>query len=221
MTVTRIATSCDTARASSGTGGAITIPEQLPTTSRRHLAEQGRVASRPHARWMWGLITLMAIAACGSSATSSAEQSHAASSAPAASPYKYLSYDAARRTVHIVLAAGYNRTAGRNFDGYSKGSLGFTIPVGWSVTVDCSNADPAEYHSCAVVSNASATAPAFTGATTYEPLNGLGYRQSATFTFTPTAAGTYRFACLVGHHELAGMWDALTITDSGDPSAST
>jgi hypothetical protein len=167
------------------------------------------------------MISALALVACGSSAAPAAEQSRAASATRASSTPNYLSYDAAHRTVHVSLVAGYNRTVGRNFNGHSKGSLGFTIPAGWSVTVDCSNADPTEYHSCAVVSNAAATTPAFAGASTFQPLNGLGYRQSATFIFTPSAPGTYRFACLVGHHELAGMWEGLTITSAGTPSVTT
>jgi hypothetical protein len=196
--------------------------DRLRTTSRWHTAEQFRGGgSRLRGGWMWGLITAAALTACGSSAAPAAPQSRAADPARVSSAPTYLTYDRGARTVHVALVAGYNQTAGRNFDGHSKGSLGFTIPAGWSVTVDCSNGDPTEHHSCAVVSDASATNPAFAGATTPNPLNGLGYRESASFTFTPNVPGTYRFACLVGHHELSGMWDALTVTSSGRPSAST
>jgi hypothetical protein len=196
--------------------------DRLRTTSLWHTAEQGRGRrSRLCSRGTCGLITAAALAACGSSATPPPEPSHAAAPARAPSAPTYLTYDRGARTVHVALVAGYDQTAGRNFDGHSKGSLGFTIPAGWSVTVDCTNGDPTEHHSCAVVSDASATNPAFAGATTPNPLNGLGYRDSATFTFTPNVTGTYRFACLVGHHELSGMWDALTVTSSGRPSAST
>jgi sulfocyanin SoxE-like protein len=220
VTPTPVVAARSGAQVPSTMGGAANMRERLRTT-RWGTAQEGRGSGmRRHGRWSWVMIAA-ALTACGSSAAPPAEQSSAAAPTHASSATSYLSYDAAARTVHVALVAGYSRTVGRNFDGHSKGSLAFIIPAGWSVTVDCSNADPAEFHSCAAVSDASATSPAFAGATTVEPLNGLGFRHSATFTFTPNVPGAYRFACLVGHHEVAGMWDALTITSSGNPSATT
>ena len=85
----------------------------------------------------------------------------------------------------------------------------------------CTNVDRSnEYHSCAAVADEAATTPLLAGASTSNPLNGVGRGATATFTFAPDKAGNFRLACLVGHHEQAGMWDTLNVTDSGLPSIS-
>jgi hypothetical protein len=99
--------------------------------------------------------------------------------------------------------------------------MSISVPAGWTITVKCINDDVSgEYHSCAAVADQDATAPVFTGATTPNPLNGLGLGQTATFTFMPDKVGNYRFACLVGKHQVSGMWDVFDVTASESPSIS-
>jgi hypothetical protein len=132
-------------------------------------------------------------------------------------PRRFLSVDAQRHRVTITLIASYDgENSGFNFDGYSR-FLMWTVPRGWTVRVVCKNRGPLR-HSCAVVSNAGSTKPAFPGATTPQPLIGLGAGQTAGFTFRASKTGVYRFACLVPGHEVARMWDVLQIVRSGKPS---
>src|SRR5207302_8629019 len=148
-------------------------------------------------------ITLLAGAlvmpACGGSPSSTATSSSTASSGSASSAPKFLSFDASAKTATILLHATYNTKALRNFNGYSKGGMTISVPVGWKITVKCINADVSgEYHSCAVVADEHTVTPVFTGATTPNPLNALGLGQTATFSFSPDTGGNDRFACLVG-----------------------
>jgi hypothetical protein len=85
--------------------------------------------------------------------------------------------------------------------------------------VHCKNDGPLR-NSCVVVSGLEAAAPAFPGATTPSPVEGLGSGASAAFSFTPTHTGSYRLASLVAGHEQARMWDVLDVTRDGRPSIS-
>ena len=119
----------------------------------------------------------------------------------------------------VTLVPGYNDAhRGFNFNGYGKGEVLVTVPRGWSITVRCENTRSNQRHSCAVVRGAGATAPAFLGAATPTPGTGLAGRTSASFTFTAAVLGTYRFACLVPHHEQAGEWDVLEVAAAGRPA---
>jgi Sulfocyanin (SoxE) domain len=133
------------------------------------------------------------------------------------SPGQFLAVDAHRRRVTVTLIASYDGTnGGFNFDGYSR-ELMWTVPRGWTVRVTCRNRGPLR-HSCAVVSGAGSSRPAFRGAATPQPEVGLEAGRTATFTFRAGATGVYRFASLVPGQELARMWDVLKITGGGKPS---
>jgi hypothetical protein len=132
-------------------------------------------------------------------------------------PRRFLAVDAQRHKVTITLIASYDgENSGFNFDGYSR-FLMWTVPRGWTVHVVCKNRGPLR-HSCAVVSSAGSTKPAFRSAETPQPQIGLEAGQSAGFTFRASKTGVYRFACLVPGHEVARMWDVLQIVRSGRPS---
>ena len=138
-----------------------------------------------------------------------------AASAPP--PRRFLAVDSHRHRVTITLIASYdNENGGFNFDGYSR-SLMWTVPRGWTVRVLCKNRGPLP-NSCAVVRNSGSAKPAFRGAATPRPQDGLDAGQSASFTFRASKRGVYRFACLVAGHEEARMWDVLKITRGGKPS---
>jgi len=141
--------------------------------------------------------------------------------ADASSPPLSLSSDTTGKTVSFTLVAGYNgANSGFNFDGYSAGSVEIDVPQGWSVTVTCSNKGPLN-HSCAVVSDETASQPLFTVATTPNPGAGVTAGEHATFTFKPDRTGTFRIACLVPGHEPQGMWIYFKVAGSGPPAAYT
>jgi uncharacterized cupredoxin-like copper-binding protein len=156
-----------------------------------------------------------ALAACGS-ASSAAPLPHQA----------ILQADATTRVVNLELAA--NETAsfsGFNFDGYGGGAMRVTVPLGWTVDVTCKNDSTTMAHSCAIVDDAALTpfggTIAFPGASTPDPVNGLGLGVSANFHFVANRVGTYRIVCLVIGHESDGMWDWLDVTPGGVPSVHT
>ena len=132
-------------------------------------------------------------------------------------PSRFLAVDAGRHRVTITLVASYDGTnGGFNFDGYSR-ELMWTVPRGWTVHVVCKNRGPLR-HSCAVVSGAGSSRPAFRGATTPQPQVGLEAGHTARFAFRASKTGVFRFASLVSGQELARMWDVLKITRGGKPS---
>lgn len=166
---------------------------------------------------------LFAAAGCGRSAsTGGASQAtstqQAAQSPQAPAPSQFLAVDTGAHTVTITLIASYDgANNGFNFDGYSR-ELMWTVPRGWTIHVVCKNRGPLR-HSCAVVRGAGTTKLAFPGAATPQPQVGLKAGTTATFTFTATTPGVYRFVCLVPGHEAARMWDVLKIVRQGKPSA--
>ena len=132
-------------------------------------------------------------------------------------PHRFLAVDAHRHRVTITLIASYDgENGGFNFDGYSR-FLMWTVPRGWTVRVVCTNRGPLR-NSCAVVHGAGSTKPAFRGATTPQPLEGLEAGRTARFAFRASKTGVYRFASLVPGHEAARMWDVLKIVRGGKPS---
>jgi hypothetical protein len=167
--------------------------------------------------------TALALSACGGSGptsgftgftaqTGTAPQTSTGPKLPA--PGQFLSVDAAARRVTITLIAGYDGTNnGFNFDGYSRELL-------WTVHVVCENRGSLR-HSCAVVSGAASSEPAFPGAETPQPTIGLDQGHTAQFTFRAAKAGSYRFACLVPGHEDARMWDPLKVASGGKPSVAS
>jgi hypothetical protein len=133
-------------------------------------------------------------------------------------PRQFLQVDARRRVVAVTLVAGYDSANnGFNFDGYGRGELMVTVPLGWRVRVTCFN-KAAMRHSCAVVKGPMTAEPAFPHAAVAQPQLGLRRGQTAVFSFVATSLGPFRFACLVPGHEQARMWDLLEVVRGGKPS---
>jgi sulfocyanin SoxE-like protein len=123
------------------------------------------------------------------------------------SPRQFLAVDRPHRAVTLTLVASYNgENNGFNFDGYGRGELLLSVPLGWRVRIRCENRGPLR-HSCAVVNGPMTIRPAFRGAATNE----LPAGKQATFSFVASRRGTYRLACLVPGHEEARMWDVLDV----------
>jgi hypothetical protein len=132
---------------------------------------------------------------------------------------RWLSFDASRRTVRLHLIPGYNGAyGGFNFNGYGKGEVLVSVPVGWRVTARCANVRSAARNSCAVVRGPGEVRPAFPHAASTRPLLGLRSGATDTFSFIAAARGSYRLACLVPGHERAGEWDVLDVVRAARPS---
>lgn len=130
---------------------------------------------------------------------------------------QWISYDPGTRSVTWKLVASYQGVNhGLSFDGEAFGAMQVTVPLGWSVTVDFSNAGTV-IHSAAVVT-ATGTSTVFPGAETPNPAQGTAPGQAASFTFTASQTGSYRVACLTPGHEPAGMWASLVVSAGGLPS---
>ena len=135
-------------------------------------------------------------------------------------PQRYFAADASRRTVHLTLLAGLDgENNGFNFDGYGRGELLVSVPLGWRLVVECDNRGGMR-SSCAVVRDSLATRPAFPGAASPQPLQGLDPGAKASFSFRLTQTGSFRIASLVPGQEQARMWDVLEVTRGGRPSIS-
>ena len=130
---------------------------------------------------------------------------------------QWLSYDPAARSATLKLVAGYKGVnRGLSYDGYSNGQLAVSVPVGWTVVVDFSNAATIN-HSAAVVTP-TGTTPVFPGASSPDPTVGLNPGGRLTFSFVASAVGSFRIACLVPGHEGLGMWASFTVTAGGVPT---
>jgi hypothetical protein len=135
-------------------------------------------------------------------------------------PAQFLHVDKKHKIAAVTLVAGYDgENNSFNFDGYGRGELLVSVPQGWRVRVTCSNRAPVP-NSCAVVRGPMTITPAFRGASTPNPLQGVPLGQKVTFTFVASRVGSYRFASLVAGHEDARQWDVLEVTRGGKPSIS-
>ncbi len=117
-----------------------------------------------------------------------------------------------QRLVEFYVQAGENN--GFDFNGDSNGKLKLDIPLGWTVEIFCHNSASSLYHSCAVVSGASATSPVFPGASVPNPQEGINPGSTQSFTFVASQAGNFRLVCLVPGHESAGMWGTVVVSST-------
>jgi sulfocyanin len=134
---------------------------------------------------------------------------------------------AATHSVDVTIVAGKSASDGSfDFNGFQRGTMTLTVPVGWEVTVHFENAGPMP-HSVAVLpagAHQQATVsgtPAFPGATTANFSAGLPKGTKQTFTFTASKAGTYELICGCPAHGVAGMWDTLIVSSTADAPSVT
>lgn len=133
----------------------------------------------------------------------------------------------AAHTVELTIVAGKTAGGGTlDFNGYQRGAMTVTVPVGWHVIVHYSNAG-AMPHSLAVLPAGAhqqampSSTPAFQGAETANFSNGLAKGAEQTFTFDATKAGTYELICGCPGHAIAGMWDTLIVSSTAETPSVT
>jgi hypothetical protein len=135
-------------------------------------------------------------------------------------PQTFLRWSRSGRSVQLTLAAGLGSSNnGYNFDGYGRGELLVTVPLGWRVTIACENRG-ARRASCAVVPSTQHGGPAIPGATIAHPVTGLPPAARASFAFTTRGTGSYRLVSLVPGQAGARMFDVLDVVRGGVPSVS-
>ncbi|MFI5279565.1 MAG: sulfocyanin-like copper-binding protein [Gemmatimonadales bacterium] len=130
----------------------------------------------------------------------------------------WLKVDSAASSAEFTLIAGLGgANGGMNFNGATNGALGLVVPVGWHVVLNFRNDDANMPHSAVVIPAATpvpaaAGRPAFAGATTRQPEQGLatGARQSVRF--DASREGSYMIFCAVPGHGMAGMWMRLEVS---------
>lgn len=134
---------------------------------------------------------------------------------------------ATTHSVDVTIVAGKNATdGGFDFNGYQRGAMTLTVPVGWQVVVHFENAGAAP-HSMAVLPTgahqqvALPATPSFPGATTANFSAGIPKGAKQTFTFTASKAGTYELICGCPAHGVAGMWDSLIVSATADAPSVT
>jgi len=135
-------------------------------------------------------------------------------------PSKWLSYDAATKTVTFALEAGAPGTAGPfNFNGYANGTATLVVPASSTVVMNFVNLDGTP-HSAELIADKdpmpnSGGDPAIPAAYTKDVTQGLPQGGKDVIRFTAPASGSYRIFCGVPGHGLSGMWIRFKV----DPAA--
>ena len=135
-------------------------------------------------------------------------------------PSKWLSYDAATKTVTFALEAGAPGTAGPfNFNGYASGTATLVVPASSTVVMNFVNLDGTP-HSAELIADKypmpnSGGDPADPAAYTKDVTQGLPQGGKDVIRFTAPASGSYRIFCGVPGHGLSGMWIRFKV----DPAA--
>ena len=138
---------------------------------------------------------------------------------------EYVWFDPVRRTVHLTILGGHEgANGGMNFNGADRGGAHLTVPVGWRVSATFRNRDAALPHSVVIVPAITpvpvvAGDPAFPGAVSAAPIDGLSSGEESRFAFTAARAGDYLILCGVPGHGTAGMWIGLSISASASRPA--
>ncbi|HUP18484.1 MAG TPA: sulfocyanin-like copper-binding protein [Gemmatimonadota bacterium] len=140
----------------------------------------------------------------------------------------WMSVDETAQTVTMQVSAGSTDANNRwNFNGMYAGAGSITVPAGYTVTIDFTNADPTQPHSLGIdemEASWSATfetvEPAFAGAVTPDATTtGTAPNGTASITFTATDAGDYAMVCYIPGHAVAGMVIPFHVSADGSYGA--
>lgn len=148
--------------------------------------------------------------------------------APAAMPADWIAVDDAARTVTVSLVAGETDANNRwNFNGHANGEATVVVPLGYTVTVNFENRDPAHRHGAGVLARMASYPPYFDEAT---PVFDGAITASATsmtdatapgggsesITFVASKAGEYALVCPVPANAVTGMWIGFEVSGTGE-----
>ena len=133
----------------------------------------------------------------------------------------WMKVDAAAKSVSFEIKAAENGTNGTfNFNGYARGALTITVPLGWQVHLHVVNiGEGAIPHSLEIatvteVMPAQGVDPAFAQAYTVQLVPGMGVGQADDVDFTAGKAGKYWILCGVPGHAAGGMWDWFIVSET-------
>ena len=180
------------------------------------------------------LISAGLVACGGSDSPDSAPAASEPAMAPAAAAatesgvpdWYHIDNDA--KTVELHMAAQMD--GGWKFNGMAGGERTITVPVGYEVTVELTNDDPAMAHSVGIDAQVgdypamfTALQTAFSGAVSSTPTSmqeATMPGESESFTFTADIAGEYAMVCYVPGHALTGMWVRFNVSAEGEAGVS-
>ena len=140
----------------------------------------------------------------------------------------WMSVDETAQTVTMQISAGSTDANNRwNYNGLYAGAGSITVPAGYTVTIDFTNADPTQPHSLGI-DEAMASWPAtfetvepvFAGAVTPDATTtGTAPNGTVSITFTATDAGEYAMVCYIPGHAIAGMVVPFNVSADGSYGA--
>ncbi|MDX1493396.1 MAG: sulfocyanin-like copper-binding protein [Longimicrobiales bacterium] len=180
------------------------------------------------------------LAACGGGETADAPSTDDAPSTPpaAAAPSgpnipggeltvpSWYQVDHDAQTVTLDIEAGTEPSNNYwNYNGATNGQWAITVPEGYTVTVNFSNADPNMAHSLGISSELTnfavppAPEPVFEGAITENPQSMVDATmpgESESITFVADAAGNYSMVCYIPGHTAVGMWLYFVVSEGQD-----
>lgn len=138
---------------------------------------------------------------------------------------RWLVVNAKSHTATLTLIAAYNNNLGGfNFNGYGNGKMVITVPLKYRVNVVFQNKGAVPHSALFTpysARNKTINYPiAFRGASSPNPSQGTTKGKTVKFSFIVNKTGTYALVCAVPGHEVAGMWDTLTVTSGGKASLS-
>lgn len=141
----------------------------------------------------------------------------------------WMAVDETARTVTMDIRAGETDANNRwNFNGLYAGNGAISVPEGFQVTINFTNADPNQPHSIGIdeaMDSYPATfempEPVFAGAVSPDATTtGTAPNQSATISFTADRAGDYAMICYIPGHAVAGMVIPFHVTTDGSAGVS-
>ena len=113
-----------------------------------------------------------------------------------------------------------------NFNGWHGGTGMIVVPVGYEVTINFTNSDPAMAHSIGIdartsnfPANFSQPTPVFEGAISSTPTSlteSTMPTETETITFTADQAGAYSMVCYVPGHAIIGMYTFFNVSADGE-----
>ncbi len=121
------------------------------------------------------------------------------------------------KVVNLTVTSAYaNADGGFSFNGYSKGKMTITVPVGDKVNVTFSNASTiphsAEFTKYTKTLPSGGIVAVFKGALSPNAQNGAVKGVTQKFSFVASKVGKYMLICAVPGHFQAGMWDNFVVS---------